>query len=54
MVELIERERGTGGKQLEDVKIEFINERLEEIWCPPMFTCVLLGVEGLTSVFEYD
>ena len=32
MVELIERKRGTEGKQLEEVKMEFINERLKEIW----------------------
>ena len=32
MVELIERKRGTEGKQLEEVKKEFINEGLKEIW----------------------
>ena len=33
MVELIERKRGTDrGKQLEEVKTEFINEGLKEIW----------------------
>ena len=32
MVELIERKRGTEGKQLEEVKTEFINEGLKEIW----------------------
>ena len=32
MVELIKEIRGTEGKQLEEVKMEFINEGLEEIW----------------------
>ena len=32
MVELIERKRGTEGKQLEEVKMEFINEGPKEIW----------------------
>ena len=32
MVELIKEKRGTEGKQLEEVKMEFINERLREIW----------------------
>ena len=32
MVELIERKRGTEGKQLEEVKTDFINEGLKEIW----------------------
>ena len=31
MVELIERKRGTEGKQLEEVKMELINEGLKEI-----------------------
>ena len=32
MVELIKEKRGTEGKQLEEVKMEFINEGLREIW----------------------
>ena len=32
MVELIKENRGTEGKQLEEVKMEFINEGLREIW----------------------
>ena len=32
MVELIKEKRGTEGKQLEEVKMEFINEGLKEIW----------------------
>ena len=32
MVELIERKRGTERKKLEEVKMEFINEGLKEIW----------------------
>ena len=32
MVELIEGKRGTEGKQLEEVKMELINEGLNEIW----------------------
>ena len=32
MVELIETKRGTEGKQLEEVRTEFINKGLKEIW----------------------
>ena len=32
MIELIEGKRGTEGKQLEEVKMELINEGLKEIW----------------------
>ena len=32
MVELKEGKRGTEGKQLEEVKMELINEGLKEIW----------------------
>ena len=40
MVELIERKRGTeGNKQLEEVKMEFINERLKEIWKENEIAC---------------
>ena len=32
MIELIERKGGTEGKQLEEVKMEFINGGRKEIW----------------------
>ena len=32
MVKLMKEKRGTEGKQLEEVKMEFINEGLKEIW----------------------
>ena len=32
MVELIKEKRGTEGKQLEEIRIELINEGLKEIW----------------------
>ena len=32
MVKLIERKRGTEGKQLEEVNTELTNEGLKEIW----------------------